>query len=195
MMRLNGLIDPLLENEKFKLLGTAISDKEFPLQVNGLSESGRAYLISSIFEKEDRSMVIVTGSDMEAKELYDDLTLYTLNAHYLPTKEIVFYNIDAISGDLRWARLKVIKEILENRDKKIIVTSIESFVSFYTPIELYKKYSFSISEEEEVDINSIVQKLVESGYERVAVVEGKGEFALRGGILMYTLLVMRCLLE
>ena len=183
MMRLNGLIDPLLENEKFKLLDNAISDKEFPLEVNGLSDSGRGYLISSIFEREDRSMVIVTGSDMEAKELYDDLSLYTLDVHYLPTKEIVFYNIDAISGDLRWARLKVIKEILENKDKKIVVTSIESFVSFYTPIELYKKYSFSISEEEEVDINGVVQKLVESGYERVTVVEGKGEFALRGGIL------------
>ena len=37
----------------------------------------------------------------------------------------VFYNIDAISGDLRWARLKVIKEILQNKEKKIIVTSID----------------------------------------------------------------------
>ena len=182
-MRLDGLIHPLLENRNFKLLEEAISDKEFPLEVNGLSESGRAYLISSIFEKEDRSMIIVTSSDMEAKDLYEDLSLYTLDVHYLPTKEIVFYNIDAISGDLRWARLKVIKEILENKSKKIIVTSIESFVSLYTPIELYKKYSFSIKEDDEININDVVQKLVECGYERVNVVEGKGEFALRGGIL------------
>ncbi|MGL4452131.1 MAG: transcription-repair coupling factor [Sarcina sp.] len=182
-MRLDGLIQSLLSDRNFKLLENAISDKEFPLEVNGLSESGRAYVISSIFEKEDRSMVIVTSSDVEAKDLYEDLSLYTLDVHYLPTKEIVFYNIDAISGDLRWARLKVIKEILENKSKKIIVTSIESFVSLYTPIELYKRYSFSIEEEEEINIKEVVQKLVECGYERVNVVEGKGEFALRGGIL------------
>ena len=32
-------------------------------------------------------------------------------------REMVFYNIDAISGDLRWARLKVINEILKKRKK------------------------------------------------------------------------------
>ena len=52
--------------------------------------------------------------------------------YYLPVKEVVFYNIDAISGDLRWARLKVIKEII-NKKKKIIVTSIDAFVAKYTP--------------------------------------------------------------
>lgn len=182
-MRLDGLIRPLMDSENFKSLESCLSNKEFPLEVNGLSESGRAYVINAVFEKEDRSIVVVTSSEVEAKDLYEDLSLYSLDVHYLPTKETVFYNIDAISGDLRWARLKVIKEILENKSKKVIVTSIESFVSLYTPIELYKKYSFTISEEEEVDINNIVQKLVESGYERVTVVEGRGEFALRGGIL------------
>ena len=183
-MRLKGLMDPLIENNSFKELSNYLEDRKFPFEVNGLSDSGRAFMINSIFLKEDRSMVIVTGSDMEAKDLYEDLSLYTLDVHYFPAKEIVFYNIDAISGDLRWARLKVIKEILENKDrKKIIVTSIESFVAFYTPLDLYKQYSFSIFEEQEININEIVQKLVESGYERVQVVEGKGEFAVRGGIL------------
>lgn len=183
-MRLKGLINPLLKSEKFKSLKTSLDEKEFPLEVNGLSQSGRAYMINAIYNNEDRSMVIVTSSDFEARDLYEDLSLYSLDVHYLPTKEIVFYNIDAISGDLRWARLKVIKEILENADKKkIIVTSIESFISLYTPIELYKKYSFTLSEEEEIELNGVIQKLIESGYERTAVVEGKGEFAVRGGIL------------
>lgn len=183
-MRLKGLMNPLLQSEKFKDLKRNLDEKEFPLEVNGLSKSGRAYMINAIYSREDRPMVIITSSDVEARDLYEDLSLYSLDVHYLPTKEIVFYNIDAISGDLRWARLKVIKEILENPNKKkIIVTSIEAFVSLYTPIELYKKYSFTLSEEEEIELNSVVQKLVESGYERTAVVEGKGEFAIRGGII------------
>ncbi|MGL4989675.1 MAG: transcription-repair coupling factor [Sarcina sp.] len=181
-MRLEGLTRPLSENENFNNLNKLISRRELPLEVNGLSESGRAYFLNTLFEKEDRPMVIITNSEMEAKDLYEDLSLYTLDVHYFPAKEIVFYNIDAISGDLRWARLKVIKEILEKK-KKIIVTSIESFVSLYTPIELYKKYNFIISIDDELNINNLIQKIVESGYERVTVVEGKGEFAIRGGIL------------
>ncbi len=69
--------------------------------------------------------------------------------YYFPTKEVVFYNIDAISGDLRWARLKVIKEILNNK-KKIIITSIDAFAAVYTPKELYKNYSFTLKKGDEV---------------------------------------------
>ena len=82
-------------------------------------------------------MVILTHSDMEAKNIYEDLSFYTNDVYYLPPREIVFYNIDAISGDLRWARLKVIKEMMKD-SKKIIVTSIDSLTSVYTPIALLK---------------------------------------------------------
>src|SRR5699024_11326996 len=72
--------------------------------------------------------------------LHDALPIYV---YYLPSREIVFYNIDAISGDLRWARLKVIKEMLRST-KKIIVTSIDAFAATYTPKELYKSHILKI---------------------------------------------------
>ncbi len=87
-------------------------------------------------------MIILTHSDMEAKNIYEDLSFYTNDIYYFPAKEVVFYNIDAISGDLRWARLKVIKEILDNKNK-IIVTSIDTLTSVYTPKELFREYTFN----------------------------------------------------
>lgn len=105
--------------------------------------------------------MVVTQSDMEAKNLYEDLIFYTSEVYYFPVKEMVFYNIDAISGDLRWARLKVINEILNNK-KKIIVTSIEAFAAKYTPHNLFLEYSMKFKEGDEVkscryikEINSI----------------------------------------
>ena len=181
-MRLEGLMEPLIESQKFHEIKENIDNKKFPLGIYGLSESGRTYLMNTIFEKSDESLVIVTNSDIEAKNLYEDLIFYTSDVYYFPVREVVFYNIDAISGDLRWARLKVIKEIL-NSKKKIIVTSIESFAANYTPREYYENHKIELSIHEEVDFNKINRLLVEGGYERVEMVEGKGEFALRGGIL------------
>ena len=63
-------------------------------------------------------MVVVTHSDIEAKNLYEDLSFYTTDVYYFPVREVVFYNVDAISGDLRWARLKVIKEILNKKERR-----------------------------------------------------------------------------
>lgn len=181
-MRLNGLLEPLENSAEFISIINSIKGKKYPVGIYGASESGRGYIIDGIFENIDRSMVIITQSDMEAKNLYEDLILYTNEVYYFPAKEMVFYNIDAISGDLRWARLKVINEILNDK-KKIIVTSIDAFAAKYTPHKLFLEYSMSLHKNDEVNIKEISKKLIQSGYERVEMVEGKGQFSLRGGIL------------
>lgn len=174
---------PLRQNEGFNHLLECMNKGQYPLSAYGLSESGKSYLINGIFENRENSIVIVTHSDIEAKNLYEDLSLYSTEVYYFPVREVVFYNIDAISGDLRWARLKVIKEILQSKDKKIIITSIDALTSLYTPREYYFNYSMNISQGSELDLKGLSKKLTECGYERVEAVEGKGEFSYRGGIL------------
>ena len=181
-MRLKGLVEPLINSEEFNELKSYINNGKHPIEIEGLSESGRSYIISGIYESFDKPLVIITNSDMEAKNLYEDLNLYLSNVYYFPAKEIVFYNIDAISGDLRWARLKVIKEVLSNK-KNIVVTSIDAFATRYTPKEYFNNHTISINVGDEVDFKSLSSTLVEAGYERVDMVEGKGEFSLRGGLL------------
>ena len=182
-MRLQGLLQPLKENEKFISILNELKKKSFPIDIVGLSESGKSYIIDAIFSEIEDSLVVVTHNEIEAKNLYDDLSLYSTNVYFLPIREVVFYNVDAISGDLRWARLKVINEILKKREKKIIVTSVDAMTTLYTPKQKYLEYSLTIKQGEEVDLKDISTKLMNCGYERVEVVEGKGEFSFRGGIL------------
>ncbi|NEZ47679.1 transcription-repair coupling factor [Clostridium niameyense] len=185
-MRLKGLLSPLTENMNFKQILKNINLNNYPLEIHGISDSGKSYLIDNLFESIEKSVLILTNSDIEARKLYEDLSLYTTNVYYLPSKEIVFYDIYAISGDLRWERLKVINEILNN-DKKIIVTCIESLSAYYIPVELYKKYTFDLSVGDTAKIDKIQELLVKGGYERVELVENKGEFSIRGGIVdIYT---------
>ena len=182
-MRLHGVMQPLKTCEKFQVLLENIANKSFPIDIYGVSDSGKSYIINGIYEENNNSMVVVTHSDVEAKNLYEDLSFYTNDVFYFPVREVVFYNVDAISGDLRWARLKVIKEILQNDKKKIIVTSIDALTSLYTPKDYYLKYNMVIKHGDEIDLKEVSNKLIECGYERVEVVEGKGEFSFRGGIL------------
>ena len=181
-MRLKGLMEPLINSEKFTYLKRYVEEGKKPVEIEGLSESAKAYFINSVYENFDKPVVVITNSDMEAKNLYEDLNLYTTNVFYFPVKEVVFYNVDAISGDLRWARLKVINEILQKK-KNIVVTSIEAFASQYTPKKLFKDHKINLKVGKEVDFKELSQLLIEGGYERVDMVEGKGEFSLRGGLL------------
>lgn len=181
-MRLEGLRQRLYEDDSFKELRKNIKEKKFPVGVFGVSESARAYLISSLFGKEKDSVFVFASTDMDAKNLYEDLLLYENEVYYFPAKDLVFYNIDAISGDLRWERLKVMKA-LQNGKKKIIVTTIEALTPHYAPYEYFKEYHFSLEKGMEIDLKEVGRKLQSSGYLRVELVEGKGEYALRGGIL------------
>lgn len=181
-MRLKGLMQPLKEHAEFKNVISNIEKNLFPVGVYGLSESARSYFINGVYEETDKTVFVITHSDVEARNFYEDLSLYLPNVYYFPTKEVVFYNIYAISGDLRWERLKVIREIV-NKGKKIIVTSADALVSFYTPIELYKEYTYNLGAGDILDLQEIAYRLVQCGYERVDMVEGKGQFSIRGGIM------------
>lgn len=180
-MRLEGLMNPLLNSHSFINLKNSLENNK-NLELSGLFESGKSYIINAIYEEQNKSMVIVTHSDIEARNIYEDLSFYTQDVYYLPAKEIVFYNIAAISGDLRWARLSVIREIL-NKKKKIVIVTMDSFSTTYTPVKLFKDNTIKLKVGKELNLLELSKKLLSCGYERVEVVQGKGEFSLRGGIL------------
>lgn len=181
-MRLEGLMKPFKTDKKYEELMLQIEREKFPIGIYGVSESARSYIINGIYEGIDKPLFIFTSSDMEAKNLYEDLSFYISEVYYLPSKDVVFYNIDAISGDLRWERLKVIKEMV-SKGKKIIVTSIDVLSSRYTPIELFKEYTTTLKVGKQIDLIELSERLVQCGYERMDMVDGKGQFSIRGGIL------------
>ena len=89
-MRLEGLMKPLIESEEFGKVKSYIDNNKFPTAIYGLSESGRTYFINALFEQYDKPLVVVTHSDIEAKNLYEDLSFYSTEVYYFPVREVVF---------------------------------------------------------------------------------------------------------
>ena len=84
--------------------------------------------------------------------------------------------------DILYARIEAIKK-LYNNETEIVITSIETLMQ---PILSKKKFSSSILKlmvANEYNIEEIKEKLVNLGYERYDLVEGKGTFSVRGDIL------------
>ncbi|KYH34363.1 transcription-repair-coupling factor [Clostridium tepidiprofundi DSM 19306] len=181
-MRLSGVIKPLKESEQFRTIVKNIKGKNFPINIYGISESAKSYLIYGLYDDINNHTLIVTHSDLEARNLYEDLQLYMSNVYYFPVREVTFYNVDAISGDVRWERINVLKEMLREGNK-IIITCVEALAARYVPVELFKKYIFKFSTGDIIDIKEFSKKLIQCGYERVSAVENKGQFSVRGGIL------------
>lgn len=180
-MKFDGFDNIFKESSDYSLMLSEIKNNKIPCQVHGLSESQKAYVAYCLFEDIQRNILIISYNDMEAKKIYDDLKVFTDNCLYVPVKEVAL-NIDATSGDIKSQRMRAIGQILDGT-KRIVVASVDAFLYRMMPPEILRNSLIHISSKDTVDVLALSSKLIDIGYEKVDIVEGKGQFARRGGII------------
>lgn len=180
-MRLKGINERIFNSEKFQNILYNL-DCEQKINVCGLVSSSKSAIIYGIYKKTNKNIFVITSSNFEAKNMYEDLKFYTDECIYFQGKENVFYNIEAFSSDLKWDRIKALKEIC-NGSKKIICTSVDSLVSLYMNKETTKLLEVNLHINEDYGFNKFLENVHNLGYEKVYKVEQKGEYAVRGGII------------
>jgi len=153
--------------------------------VVGLTRPAKAHFAASLCDDLDVQGLYITSSDYEAKRVADELMYYMPDGvYYYPSKELEFYKVDAKSNEFLNQRLEIIEKLaFLERKKTITVMSLDALLQFTVDLNSYKKSMMSFSVLDEVSIDNIAKKLVDLGYTREDIVEGKGQFAVRGGIM------------
>ena len=64
-----------------------------------------------------------------------------------------------------------------------VVTTIDGCADLLVPLEKYKNATISFEKGQVLDLEALSKELVQIGYERCAIVDGQGKFAVRGGII------------
>jgi transcription-repair coupling factor (superfamily II helicase) len=153
-----------------------------PISIAGVVESAQGQLIYALQAENNSSAVVITYSDIEARALYDDITLYTDNALYFPSKEYVFYNIETTGHQNEHNRLTVL-ERLTSGGKYIVVTSLDAILQYTAQRKEFEKKIITFEIGKQFDLDALTEQLIEMGYTRESMVEGAGQFAIRGGIV------------
>ena len=180
---MNLFIDQLKNLSSYNKIIENIEKRISPISVHGLSKENIAHIAYSIKENKENQILIITYDELRAKSIVEDLKLFDKkNAQLLPSRQLVFYNFDAVSHNISNQRLKVLDGLI-NGDNLIVVASIESILNRVMKKEIFEKYKKKIIFGEEVIIDEIIESLVYQGYERVDMIEGKGQFSIRGGII------------
>lgn len=172
---------PLKELKEFNDIKDSLKLNSTPVQITGCIDSQKCHLISGLGEGYPFKLII-TYSDIKAKEIYEDYKLYDKNVFYYPAKDIIFYSADIHGNALVKERLNILKRLIEN-EPATIVTTLDGGMDRILPLSYLKKRVITITEESNINLTSIQKDLIYLGYERVVQVEGPGQFAVRGGIL------------
>lgn len=161
----------------------AIERERMPLLIYGLTDSQKAHIAHYIIKKFNKKVLFITYDDVEARSIYEDMNSF-LNgdAYLIPSRDALFYKVDASSLDLIGKRLIAVKKIIENKPSAF-VASIDAAMNKVVSKDIFLRYGRRYKIGDVIDIEELSLSLVTMGYERVPMVEGKGQFSIRGGII------------
>ncbi len=179
---MNGLVELLPKNEKYNKTISTLKNSE-NINIYGLTDSQKAHITYSITRDLNKTSVIVCSNVHTAKKLIQDLKFFAeREIVFFPSREIVYFDIEAESKEIEKQRMYAINKII-SKDKIILVTTIEAISQKMLPKETYQDIDIEINISSEIDKDKLVEKLFKIGYTRADLVEGPGQFAVRGGII------------
>ncbi len=179
---MNYIIEELTKLPKFKEYAQKIKEKNSPITISGLSDVGKIQFEIATYETIKKPICIITYNEIQAKNIIKNLSYFTNEVEYFPKREIVPYDFIAESKDLPYERIDILNKIY-NKEAKIIVTTIETIMQkMISKKSLYEKVlNFKVNDSYNLD--SLKEKLTSLGYERNDLVEARGQFSVRGGIV------------
>ena len=179
---MNTIIGELGRSPKFVDLIKSIENKTSPIEISGLTDVAEASVIAGINEYTKKPIFVVTYNEIQAKQLAENIKYFTDKVSFFPKKEILVYDYIAESKDLPYERIEILNKIYEEKNV-IIVTTIEAIEQkLISKNSLYKNtLKFKIGEK--CNLEEIKRKLVDLGYARYELIDGRGEFSIRGDII------------
>jgi transcription-repair coupling factor (superfamily II helicase) len=160
-----------------------LRDGHPPIETSGrlvVPPHARAFVLAWMAADATGPVLAVVPGEVEAEELVDDLALFTDDVHLLPAWETLpFEHVSPNLGTMA-VRAEARRAVANGRPGSIVVGSVRGVVQRVSPSPVDP---IVVSVGDTVDFDGLVSGLTDLGYERTHRVEGKGQFAVRGGII------------
>ncbi len=175
------LVSPLQEMAAFEDAKKLLAKKEVNIAFSGLSDSSKLHMTYGLTEGV-KNKLIITYSDMKAREIYEEYRFYDRMTLSYPAKDLIFYQADIHGNELTKERIKTLRRLVEGKNITV-VTTFDSLMTPQVPLSIWKAHILKINKRGSLDEKNIATRLVNMGYEKNYQVEAPGQFSIRGGIL------------
>jgi transcription-repair coupling factor (superfamily II helicase) len=153
--------------------------------VTGLEGSQRSFLIAALFAETSAASLVLTADTARAERLYEEIKgfLPSYEVFLFPAKDF-FYSGEVLtqSKEILQQRLKVL-ERLALQQRILVIAPVSALLSKLTPAAYWNGLRFELKAGSRVEWKSLLEKLVEMGYERADLTESEGFFSVRGDII------------
>ena len=172
------------------------------VMVSGCIDTQKLHFSSAIASNYNFQLVI-TSDEGKARDMAEDARFFNGgNVMYYPAKDVIFYNADVQGRQIAGERIRCIAAIIDRLNKSdivksgtekstekasdgplTIVTTIDGISDMLLPVDRFKRAVINLKKGDILDVEDMAKKLTAMGFERFGMVEAKGQFAIRGGII------------
>ncbi len=151
--------------------------------VTGIGQINRSHMIAGLRQDLPQPIVVLCQDDLAARRLQEELKAFTgEEAPFLPSRELTLYDTAVVSRAWEQKRLRQLYD-LSNGTVPVQILSWEALSQRTVPPAVLKAAAFTLETGKEYDLEDLTVRLSGCGYSRCGMVEGPGQFAVRGGIL------------
>ncbi|MBR5816524.1 MAG: transcription-repair coupling factor, partial [Anaerotignum sp.] len=133
---MKGLTKPLLELSSFQQVLNGIKEKQTPVFATGVIDAAKNHLTYGLKEHTGRPVMILTYSELRAKEIMEGLTFFEKDCVYYPAKDILFYSADVHSMEMNRQRFLVLERLMKG-ETPVIVASMEALLDKYPKKDVF----------------------------------------------------------
>ena len=167
---------------EYRELSRAVDQKRLPMGVLGLSHIHKAHFIHSLCEDKKKKALVIVPDEASATRLQGDLNAMGSRAEVLPAADLSFRPTQAHSREYEQQRLGVLSAMLDGEPDAVIL-SAEAALQFTMPPKVLRRNTMVIGPDSEIVTDMIAEDLIAAGYVHSDLVEGKGQFSVRGGLI------------
>ena len=176
-----SVFEEILNNiPSYKEIVKSISNNS--VVVNGLADVQKRHFACGVAKKQNRPFVFIAQNEADIDNIINDIEFFSeKEIDYLP-EENARLQVGTKSKDIYIKRAKIFEKLLLGEKPNLVVTS-GIVLNLFTKLDTFKKNKIKIETGKIYSIETISEILVKCGYERTEIVEGVGQFSVRGGIL------------
>ena len=179
---MENLLSALNTMPEFNSLVRSISSGE-TAAVTGIGQINRSHISAGLRKSLSAPVVILCQDDMAARRLQEELQAFLgETAAVLPSRDLTLYDTAVVSRAWEQKRLRQLYDLYRGQTT-LQIMSWEALSQRTMPPQILDHCAFTLTTGQEYDMDSLIRQLTGAGYSRCAMVEGPGQFALRGGIL------------
>ncbi|MCR5552059.1 MAG: transcription-repair coupling factor [Oscillospiraceae bacterium] len=176
------LLDALKRLPEFGRVCAALSGGKHAA-VSGAAQINRSHLIAGLVRELKRPLLVVCQDDMVAQRTQAELAAF-LGREYpvLPGRDLTFYDSAAVSRQWEQRRLRRLYDFAVGKTRLLIATW-EALSLRTMPRASLLASAITLRLGDTCGPDALTARLLQAGYSRCDLVEGVGQFAVRGGIL------------